>query len=132
MKWIRGFLIITIGGLPATALLYLALFPLVGALSAFEEHRAGALATIVWFALAATGTMALWLASFLRVGPALCAGLLSGILAIGPFALHIVLSPIEASADGGFMVLLIAGPTVAALALIFAYLWRNLRRVWGS
>ena len=128
MKWIRGFLIITLGGLPAAALLYLALFRLVGALSAFDEHPASALETIVWFALAATGTIALWLAAFQRVGIALCAGLLSGILAISPFVLHIVMSPVQASEDGGFMVLLITGPTVAALALVLSYFWRNWRR----
>ena len=95
MNWVRGLLIVTIGALPATALLYLALWPLFGAFSVFEEHPVGALLTIGWFALAATGTMALWLVSFLPAGPLLSAGLLSGLLAIGPFALQVLMNPIE-------------------------------------
>ena len=121
VTWIRGSLIVIAGALPASALLYLALFPLAGAFSVFVEHTASALAVIAWFILAATGTVSLWLSSFLTVGPRLAAGLFSGVLAIGPFALYALLNPIETLDDGGIIVLFIAGPTVVALTLIILF-----------
>lgn len=129
MAWIRGFLIVITGGLPATALLWFALFPLTAAVSVFGEHPVSALVTMVWFALAAAGTLALWLASFLPTGSKLVAGLVAGLLAIGPFAFFLVRDWFQGDAGIGVVTsYLIAGPAIVAIILILEFFLKAANR----
>lgn len=122
MIWLRGGLIIVVGAMPATFLLWFALFPLLAAVSVLAEHPLSALAMITWFLLAACGTIALWLASFRPVGPRLTAGLLAGMLAICPFAFFLVRDLLEdVSGTGYFTGFLVAGPTAVALVLMVSF-----------
>ena len=122
-------MIVIIGGLPAATLLWFALFPLTAAISLFGEHSLSALVTMVWFTLAAIGTLALWLASFLPTGSKLVAGLIAGLLAIGPFAYFLVRDWFKGDAGiGGVTSYLIAGPTMVAIILILDFFLKAVNR----
>jgi hypothetical protein len=127
MVWIRGFLIIIVGAMPATFLLWFALIPFAAAVSVFGEHALSASVTIVWFLLAAIGTIALWLAPFQSTGPKLLSGLLAGALAICPFAFLLIRDLVEGGSDAGsVMGFLIAGPAAVAIILMFSFFRRLL------
>ena len=122
MVWIRGVLIIIIGAMPATFLLWFALIPLMAAVSVLGEDPLSALVIMIWFLLAAIGTIALWLASFQPNGPRLIAGLLAGMLAICPFAYFLVRDFVEDFSDAGsVMGFLIVGPTAVAVVLMLSF-----------
>jgi hypothetical protein len=122
MIWLRGILIIVVGAVPATVLLWFALIPLVAAVAVFAEHPASASVTIVWFLLAAIGTIALWLAPFRKPGPRICSGLLAGVLAICPFVFLLAKDLVEGNSDaGGVLPLLTAGPAAVAAFLLLSF-----------
>ena len=122
MVWIKGFLIVIFGAMPATFLLGFALVPLVAAASVFREHPLSASVTIIWFLLAAVGTISLWLAAFQSTGPRLLSGLLAGALAICPFAFFLIRDLVEGGSDaGGVMGFLVSGPAAVAIILIVSF-----------
>ena len=125
MAWIRGFLIVIIGGVPALTLLWFARIPLIGAFSALGDYPLSALTVIAWYTLAAVGAIALWLSSFLPTGPKLVAGLLAGLLAVGPFAYFSIRDWFEGDTGiGGFTGFLVGGPTAVAIILVLAFALR--------
>jgi len=122
MVWIKGFLIVIVGAMPATFLLGFALVPLVAAASVFREHPLSASVTIIWFLLAVIGTITLWLAAFQSTGPRLLSGLLAGALAICPFAFFLIKDLVEGGSDAGsVMGFLVAGPTAVAIILMVSF-----------
>ena len=122
MVWTKGFLIIIAGAMPATILLWLALIPFVAAVSAFGEHPLSASVTLIWFLLAAIGTIALWLAPFRSTSPKLLSGLLAGVLAICPFAFLLLRDLVEGGSDSAsVMGFLIAGPAAVAIILTLSF-----------
>jgi hypothetical protein len=122
MVWIRRIIIIVIGAMPATFLLWFALIPLIAAVSVLGEDPLRSLVIIIWFLLAAIGTTALWLASFQPAGPRLLAGLLAGMLAIGPFAYFLMRDFVEDFSDAGSVTgFLIVGPTAVAVVLVLSF-----------
>jgi len=122
MTWIRGFLIVLFGGLPATALLWLALIPLVAAFSIFPEQPLSAAQFMVWFVLAAIGTLALWASAFRPTSLALAAGLVAGLLAISPFASLTVRDWFDGQTNNVNTInVAIAGPTIVAIFLVFSF-----------
>jgi hypothetical protein len=118
-NWIRGGLVVLAGALPATALLSLAYIPFAAAFSVMDEQPATALLVIGWFGLAATGTLALWIAPFRRFGALITTGLVAGLLAISPFWYFLIRDWFEGQSDLiNVMNLMIAGPSLVATVLI--------------
>ena len=78
--------------------------------------------TIIWFLLAAIGTISLWLAAFQSTGPRLLSGLFAGVLAICPFVYFLIKDIVEGGSDArSVMGFLVAGPTAVAIFLVVSF-----------